>query len=50
MERRNDIPDLLEMYIRNTSEIYNITSRLQNCIIKKNKQGCTTTIRIPCKL
>lgn len=38
MERRNDVPNLLAMYIRNTSEIYNITSRLQNCIIKKNKQ------------
>lgn len=35
MERRNDVPNLLAMYIRNTSEIYNITSRLQNCIIKK---------------
>lgn len=35
MERRNDIPNLLAMYIRNTSEIYNMTSRLQNCIIKK---------------
>lgn len=35
METRNDIPNLLAMYIRNTSEIYNITSRLQNCIIKK---------------
>ena len=50
MERRNDVPNLLAMYIRNTSEIYNITSRLQNCIIKKNKQGRTTTIRIPCQL
>lgn len=39
MERRNDIPDLLAMYIRNTSEIYNITSRLQNCIIKKINKG-----------
>lgn len=39
MERRNDIPDLLAMYIRNTSEIYNITSRLQNCIIKKINNG-----------
>ena len=35
MERRNDIPNLLAMYIRNTSEIYNITSWLQNCVIKK---------------
>lgn len=39
MERRNDIPNLLAMYIRNTSEIYNITSRLQNCIIKKINNG-----------
>lgn len=39
MERRNDIPDLLAIYIRNTSEIYNITSRLQNCIIKKINNG-----------
>ena len=34
MERRNDVPDLLAMYIRNTSEIYNITSRLQKKINK----------------
>lgn len=39
MERRNDIPDLLAMYIRNTREIYNITSRIQNCIIKKINNG-----------
>lgn len=39
MERRNDIPNLLAMYIRNTSEIYNITSWLQNCIIKKINKG-----------
>lgn len=39
METRNDIPNLLAMYIRNTSEIYNITSRLQNCIIKKINKG-----------
>lgn len=39
METGNDIPDLLAMYIRNTSEIYNITSRLQNCIIKKINKG-----------
>lgn len=39
METRNDIPNLLAMYIRNTSEIYNITSRLQNCIIKKVNKG-----------
>ena len=35
MERRNDVPNLLAMYIRNTSEIYDITSWLQNCVIKK---------------
>lgn len=35
MERGNDIPNLLAMYIRNTSEIYNITSWLQSCVIKK---------------
>lgn len=39
MERRNDVPDLLAMYIRNTSEIYNITSRLQDCLIKKINKG-----------
>ena len=39
MERRNDVPNLLAMYILNTSEIYNITSRLQNCIIKKINKG-----------
>lgn len=39
MERRNDIPNLLAMYIRNTSEIYNMTSWLQNCIIKKINNG-----------
>lgn len=39
METRNDMPNLLAMYIRNTSEIYNITSRLQNCIIKKVNKG-----------
>lgn len=35
MERRNDIPNLLAMYIRNTREIYSITSWLQNCVLKK---------------
>lgn len=35
----NDIPNLLAMYIRNTSEIYNITSRLQDCLIKKINNG-----------
>lgn len=39
MEKRNDVPNLLTMYIRNTSEIYNITSWLQNCIIKKINKG-----------
>lgn len=39
MERRNDIPNLLAMYIRNTSEIYNITSWLQDCLIKKINNG-----------
>lgn len=39
MERRNDIPNLFAMYIRNTREIYDITSRLQNCIIKKINKG-----------
>ena len=50
MERRNDIPNLLAMYILNTSEIYNITSWLQNCVLKKNKQRHTSTGRIPCQL
>lgn len=50
MERRNDVPNLLAMYIRNTREIYNITSWLHDSLIKKNKQGRTTTIRIPCQL
>ena len=44
METRNDIPNLLAMYIRNTSEIYNITSRLQNCIIKKINKGIQPSI------
>lgn len=39
MERRNDIPNLLAMYIRNTSNIYNITSWLQSCVIKKANKG-----------
>lgn len=39
MERRNDIPNLLAMYIRNTREIYDITIWLQNCIIKKINKG-----------
>ena len=39
MERRNDIPNLLAMYIRNTREIYSITSWLQNCVLKKTNNG-----------
>lgn len=39
MERRNDTPNLLTMYIRNTREIYDITIWLQNCIIKKINKG-----------
>lgn len=39
MERRNDVPNLITMYIRNTSEIYNTTLCLQNCIIKKINKG-----------
>lgn len=39
MERRNDIPNMLAMYIRNTSDIYNMTSWLQDCIIKKINKG-----------
>lgn len=39
MERRNDIHNLLAMYIRNTSEIYNMTSWLQSCVIKKANKG-----------
>lgn len=39
MERRNDVPNLLAMYIRNTREIYDITTRLQNCLIKKTNKG-----------
>ena len=39
METRNDIPNLLAMYIRNTREIYDITTWLQNCIINKANKG-----------
>lgn len=39
MEKRNDVPNLLAMYIRNTSEIYNMTSWLQSCVIKKANKG-----------
>lgn len=39
MERRNDIPNLLAMYIRNTREIYDITTWLQNSLIKKINKG-----------
>lgn len=44
METRNNIPHLLAIYIRNTREIYDITTWLQNCLVKKNKQGCTPQI------
>lgn len=44
METRNDIPDLLAMYIRNTREIYDITTWLQNCIIKKANKGIQPSI------
>lgn len=39
MERRNDIPNLLAMYIRNTREIYDITTWLKSCVIKKANKG-----------
>ena len=39
MERRNDIPNLLAMYIRNTREIYDITAWLQDTLIKKINKG-----------
>lgn len=39
MERRNDVPNLLAMYIRNTREIYNITSWLHDSLIKKINKG-----------
>lgn len=39
METRNDISNLLAMYIRNTSDIYNITLWMQNCVIKKANKG-----------
>ena len=35
MEIRNDIPNLLAMYIRNTREIYDITTWLHDILIKK---------------
>lgn len=44
MEIRNDIPNLLAMYIRNTREIYDITTWLQNCIIKKANKGIQPSI------
>lgn len=44
MKTRNDIPNLLAMYIRNTSEIYNITSWLQSCVIKKANKGVQTQV------
>lgn len=39
MERINDISNLLAIYIRNTREIYDITTWLQNCLIKKINNG-----------
>lgn len=45
METRNDIPNLLAMYIRNTSEIYNMTSWLQNCLIKKVNKGIQPQVK-----
>lgn len=39
MERRNDVPNLLAIYIRNTREIYDITTWLQDCLIKKINNG-----------
>lgn len=39
MEIRNYIPNLLAIYIRNTREIYDITTWLQNCLIKKVNKG-----------
>lgn len=39
MERRNDTSNLLAIYIRNTREIYDITTWLQNCLIKKINNG-----------
>lgn len=44
METRNDIPNLLAMYILNTSEIYNIISWLQDCIVKKANKGIQPSI------
>lgn len=39
METRNDVPNLLAMYIRNTREIYDITVWLQDTLIKKINKG-----------
>lgn len=39
MERRDYVPDLLAMYIRNTREIYDITAWLQDTLIKKTDKG-----------
>lgn len=44
MERRNDISNLLAIYIRNTRGIYDITTWLQNCIIKKANKGIQPSI------
>lgn len=45
METRNDISNLLAMYIRNTSDIYNITLWLQNCVIKKANKGIQPQVK-----
>lgn len=44
METRSDIANLLAMYIRNTREIYDITTLLQNCVIKKANKGIQPSI------
>ena len=44
METRNDIPNLLAIYILNTREIYDITTWLENCIIKKANKGIQPSI------
>ena len=44
MERINDISNLLAIYIRNTREIYDITTWLQDCIIKKANKGIQPSI------
>ena len=37
METRNDVPDLLVTYIRDTREIYDITAWSRNTLIKKKQ-------------